>query len=258
MSEQAFVAVVAGLAGLAIGSFLNVVIARVPKRQSVVQPRSHCPSCDAPIAGRDNVPVVSWLVLGRKCRSCSAPISWRYPMVELVTAGLFVAMAFRFGPDAVVAAFCLFMAFLLAVTVVDLEHFIVPNRIVYPTLGLSVILLAVAAAADHHWNLLARSAIGGAIGFVALGVIHVIQPRGMGFGDVRMAGIIGIYLGWLGLPQLAVGLFLAFLLAGVIGVGLVVFGGRGAKTRVPFAPFLAAGALLTVVWGRPMAHLWLG
>lgn len=241
-----------------VGSFLNVVIHRVPKGQSVVHPRSRCPGCDAPIASWDNVPVLSWLVLGGRCRSCTQSIGWRYPLVEAATAGLFVAMAFRFGPNAQVPAFCLFMAFLLAVSAVDMEHFIVPNRIVYPTLGGSLVLLGIAALANGTEGLLSRAVLGGVIGFVALGVIHVIQPRGMGFGDVRMAGVIGLYLGWLGLSQVAVGLFLAFLLAGVIGVVLVVFAGRGAKTRVPFAPFLASGAVLAVLWGRPMAHFWLG
>lgn len=258
MSSYALVVVISAVAGLAVGSFLNVVIHRVPLRISVSKPRSRCPRCQVAVAPRDNIPLISWLVLRGRCRSCSEPISWRYPMVEALTAGLFVLMVARFGVDPAVPAFCVLMAFLLAVSAIDIEHFIVPNRLVYPTLVLTVGLLVAAAAAGGKWEWLGRAALGGVIGFVALGTIHVIQPRGMGFGDVRMAGMVGIYLGWLGLADVLVGLFLAFLTAGVIGAALVVFAGKGAKTKVPFAPFLALGTFLTVIWGRQIVHFWLG
>src|SRR5205807_8792463 len=137
----AFLAIVSGVAGLAIGSFLNVVIHRVPEKQSVVAPRSRCPHCGTEISPRDNIPVISWLVLRGKCRQCRSPISPRYPLVELATAALFAAAAVRFGADWALPAFCVFLASLLAISLIDLEHYIVPNRVIYPTSALCIPLL---------------------------------------------------------------------------------------------------------------------
>jgi len=238
-----------GLVGLCVGSFLNVVIHRVPKRQSVVRPRSHCPACQTQLADRDNIPVVSWLVLRGRCRSCRAPISIRYPLVELACGALFAAAALRLGLSWSLPAFCVFFAALLAISVIDLDHFIIPNRIVYPTLALTGPLLALAALATGRWGDLAHAAIGGAAGFGLLFVIHLVSPRGMGFGDVRLAGVIGVMLGWLGLRYVALGLFLGFLLASVVGIGLIISRLKTRKDAVPFGPFLAGGAVLAVLWG---------
>src|SRR5947208_14309635 len=144
----AFVAAASALVGLAVGSFLNVVIYRVPRKESVVRPRSHCPGCGTQLAERDNIPVVSWVLLRGRCRTCGEPISARYPLVELGTAALFVAAALRFGLDWALPAYLVFFAALVAVSFIDLEHYIIPNRIVYPTLFVSIPLLAVAAAAQ--------------------------------------------------------------------------------------------------------------
>jgi leader peptidase (prepilin peptidase)/N-methyltransferase len=252
-----FLAITCGLVGLAVGSFLNVVIHRVPARVSVVTPRSRCPQCESEIASRDNIPVVSWLLLGRRCRHCGTRISARYPLVELATAGLFAAAAVRFGADWALPAFCVFLAALLAISLIDLEHYIVPNRIVYPTLALCIPLLVLAAAAGHRWDWLGEAALGGAAGFLGLFVVHVIQPRGMGFGDVRLAGVIGMMLGWLGLGHVALGLFLGFVLGAVVGVGLIVTKLRGRKDAIPFGPFLAAGATIAVFFGNPLLHAYL-
>src|SRR5437870_13300245 len=159
----AVVAAVCGVLGLAVGSFLNVVIHRVPRKESVVQPRSRCPRCGTQLADRDNVPVVSWVLLRGRCRTCGEPISPRYPLVELATAALFVAVALRFGADWAVPAFLLFFASLLAISLIDLEHYIIPNRIVYPTLFGGFALLVVAAAAGGNWEALQRAVIGAAI-----------------------------------------------------------------------------------------------
>jgi leader peptidase (prepilin peptidase)/N-methyltransferase len=256
--------VTAGLAvacaafGLCVGSFLNVVIHRVPKRESVVRPRSRCPACGAQIADRDNVPVVSWLLLHGRCRSCEEPIPARYPLVELATAALFAAAAVRFGATWQLPAFCIFFASLLAVSVIDLDLFIIPNRVIYPTLFVTAPLLAVAAAAEGSWGQLRDAAIGGAVGFGVLLLIHVAMPRGMGFGDVRLAGVIGMMLGWLGLRYLFLGLFLAFLLAAVIGVVLIAARLRTRKDAVPFGPFLASGAVLAALWGHAILRAYRG
>jgi len=254
----AVLAVACALFGLCVGSFLNVVIHRVPKRESVVRPRSHCPSCGTQIADRDNVPVVSWLLLRGRCRSCREPIPVRYPLVELGTAVLFAAAAVRFGATWQLPAFCIFFASLLAVSVIDLDLFIIPNRVVYPTLFITAPLLAIAAAAEGSWGHLRDAAIGGAVGFGVLLVIHLAVPRGMGFGDVRLAGVIGMMLGWLGLRYLFLGLFLAFLLAAVIGLVLIATRLRTRKDAVPFGPFLASGAVLAALWGHAILRVYQG
>jgi leader peptidase (prepilin peptidase)/N-methyltransferase len=248
----AFLAVSCGLLGLAVGSFLNVVVHRVPRKESVVRPRSRCPGCGTTLAARDNVPVVSWVVLGRRCRTCGQPISIRYPLVELLTAALFAAVAVRIGPDAALPAFLVFVSALVAISAVDLEHCIVPNRIVYPALFASVPLLVGAAAVDGEWRSLRDAAVGGLLAWGALLVIHLVSPAGMGFGDVRLAGLIGVHLGWINLRHVVLGLFLAFLTAAVTGIALIATSVRTRKDKVPFGPFLALGAVMAVLFGGPI------
>jgi len=255
--RTAVLAATCGLFGLAIGSFLNVVIERVPKRQSVVRPRSRCPHCEAQIAERDNIPVVSWLLLRGRCRTCHEPIHVRYPMVELATAGLFVAAALRFPEDWVLPAFCLFFAVLLAVSVIDLEHYIVPNRIVYPTLLASVPALFLLALLDDRWGDLRGALIGAVAASGGLLVINLINPRGMGMGDVKLALVLGLFLGWINLPTVALGLFFGFLLGSLGGLLLMLLRRRTRNQHVPFAPFLSAGALLAVLAGNPILHWYL-
>ena len=180
----------------------------------------------------------------------------RYPLVELGTAVLFVAAAVRLGATWQLPAFCVFFASLLAISVIDLDHYIIPNRVIYPTLAVTIPLLVVAAAADGSWDHLRNAAIGGVAGFAVLLAIHVAVPRGMGFGDVRLAGVIGMMLGWLGLRYLFLGLFLAFLLASVIGVALIAARLRSRKDAVPFGPFMALGAVLAVLWGRAILSVY--
>jgi leader peptidase (prepilin peptidase)/N-methyltransferase len=255
----AIIAAICGVLGLAIGSFLNVVIHRVPKRESVIRPRSRCPSCGTQLAERDNIPVVSWLLLRGRCRTCSAPISVRYPLIELLTAVVFAAAGARFAahPE-VIPAYLLFFACLISVSAIDLDLFIIPNRIIYPTLFASVPLLVLAAAVGHRWTSLEHAAIGGLAAWAALLVIHFISPRGMGFGDVRLVSIIGVYTGWLGYLHVFVGVFLGFLVAAVVGIALMVTRRKGRKDAVPFGPFLAVGATLAVFAGTPIIHAWLG
>ena len=249
---------VCGLFGLVIGSFLNVVIHRVPERRSLSRPGSSCPACGKPIRPWDNIPVLSWLGLRGRCRDCSAPISVRYPVVEALTAALFVGAAWRVGAHVELADFCVFFAFLVALSGIDLDHHILPSRIIYPAVGASLVLLAVASGADHNWHRYQDAVIGGALALSALFLIHVAVPRGMGFGDVRLAGLIGLNLGWLGLAHVAVGLFAGFFLGAVVGVGLMAAGVASRRSRIPFGPFLAAGAVVGVLWGTTLVHWWLG
>jgi leader peptidase (prepilin peptidase) / N-methyltransferase len=242
----AFVAVVSGILGLAIGSFLNVVIHRVPAKQSVVRPPSRCPRCEREIAPRDNIPVLSWLLLRGKCRHCGEPISARYPLVEMATAALFVAGGIRFADSWALPAYLLLFASLLAISVIDLEHYIIPNRIVYPTLFAGAGLLAAAALLEGEPSRIRDAAIGSLGAWFALLVVHFIQPGGMGFGDVRLAAVLGMYLGWLDLELVLLGMLLGILLGAVLGVLLVVTRIRGRKDAIPFGPFLAAGAVIAI------------
>ena len=255
----ALVAAISGVFGLIIGSFLNVVIWRVPRKESVVTPASHCPSCDTPIAPHDNVPVASWLLLRGRCRHCGAGISWRYPFVELLTALLFGAVGARFADSWALPAFLLLTATLIALSAIDLAHYILPNRIVYPVGFASVVLLAFGSALEHDWGSFARACAGGAIAYSFFFVVHVISPRGMGFGDVRLSGVLGLYLGWLGWGELAAGLFLGFLYGALVGVAVMaVVGMRGRKYHIPFGPFLALGTLTIVLFGNPILDWYRG
>jgi leader peptidase (prepilin peptidase) / N-methyltransferase len=255
MENQALVvAVISGLFGLLIGSFLNVVIWRVPRKESIVAPRSKCPSCDTPIANRDNVPVLSWLVLHGRCRHCGEPISPRYPLVEFGTGVLFAAIGARFSTSWALPAYLVLGAALLAISAIDLEHFIIPNRIVYPV-GLTLVpLFALAALLGHQWDAFERALLGGLAGFGALLLIHLISPRGMGFGDVRLCFLLGLALGWLGWPDVMFGIFAGFLYGSVIGLALIALRIRDRKSALPFGPFLAAGTITVVLLGAPALH----
>ncbi|MEA3077518.1 MAG: leader peptidase (prepilin peptidase) / N-methyltransferase [Actinomycetota bacterium] len=246
--------------GLLIGSFLNVVVYRVPEGLSIVKPRSRCPKCGHELSNLDNVPVLSWLVLRGRCRSCQEPISPRYPLVELGTGLVFAALGARFGADASLPAFLWFAAGVIALSLIDLDTFKLPKKVVYPTLAGTALLLAVAGVVDADWRGMKEAAIGGVIGFAVLYAIRFVYPRGMGFGDVRLAGVIGVALGWIHLGLVPVGLFLGFVLASVIGVALIATGVKSRKDHVPFGPFLAAGALLAIFVGQPIvdyyANLW--
>jgi leader peptidase (prepilin peptidase)/N-methyltransferase len=203
------------------------------------------------------VPVVSWLLLKGRCRTCDAPISARYPAVELLTAVAFAAVGLRFGADWAVPAYLVLVAALVAVSAVDLELFLVPNRILLATLAVGVPLLVLAAALDHRWDDLGRALAGAAIGFGILLAINLVTPRGMGMGDVKLAGVLGAWLGFLDIGHVFLGLFLGFLLGAVGGIALLATGVRTRKDHIPFAPFLAAGGVLAILVGSPLLD-WYG
>jgi leader peptidase (prepilin peptidase) / N-methyltransferase len=233
--------------GLALGSFLNVVAARVPERRSLVRPRSACPGCGHEIAWYDNVPIVSYLVLRGRCRSCREPIGLRYPAVELVSALLVAGCVWRFGlhPEALVASF--FCLVLVAVSATDLERRIIPNRIVVPA---AAVVLA-AQTAVHPSPEWAISAVG-ASGFLLLAAL--IYPAGMGMGDVKLALLLGAMLGRTVPIAMVVGMTAAM----VPGIVLLArYGSRGRKMGVPLAPFLALGSLVALFAGHPILHAYL-
>lgn len=250
----AVLAAFCGVMGLIIGSFLNVVIWRVPRGESVVSPPSHCPQCDNPIAPRDNVPVLSWLALRGRCRHCGLGISPRYPLVELLTGLLFAAMALKFGAHAMLPAYLYLAAVGVALALIDLDVKRLPDALTLPSYGVGAVLLGIAAAVEGAGWPFARALFGMAALFAFYFLIAFIQPRGMGFGDVKLSGVVGLYLGWLGWGTLVVGAFMAFLIGGVVSIGLVLFTEAGRKTKVPFGPFMLLGALVGVFWGQQIAH----
>lgn len=238
------------LVGLLIGSFLNVVVHRVPRGESVVSPPSACPRCGTPISPRDNVPVLSWLLLRGRCRSCQEPISRRYPLVEAATGGLFALMALRFGLDPALPAYLYLAAVGIALAMIDLDVFRLPDALTLPSYPVGLALLGVAALVDgrgHDWL---RALISAAIAFAFYFAVWFAYPAGMGFGDVKLSGVVGLYLGWLSYGVLAAGLFLGFLLGAVGSIGLVALRGAGRKTKVPFGPFMLLGALVALFVGE--------
>jgi leader peptidase (prepilin peptidase) / N-methyltransferase len=258
----AFTAAASAALGLAVGSFLNVVIHRVPRRESVVAPRSRCPGCGTELANRDNIPVVSWLLLRGRCRTCREPISARYPAVELLTAVVFAAVGGRVAAleqVEAVPAFLVFAAVLVAVSFIDIEHFLVPNRVLLAGTAAGVPLLALAAVlGDDGWRHLSRALLAALVAGGGLLVLNLISPRGMGMGDVKLAAYEGLFLGWLGWGHVALGLFLGFLLGSVGGLTLILLRIRSRRDHIPFAPFLAAGAVLTVLFGEVLLDAYRG
>ncbi|HEX8581910.1 MAG TPA: prepilin peptidase [Acidimicrobiales bacterium] len=251
----AFLAGACGLVGLAVGSFLNVVIARVPVRESVVRPRSRCPHCGTQLAGRDNVPVVSWVALRGRCRTCREPISVRYPLVEVATAVLFVLAAVRFGASWALPAYLVGFAALVAVTAVDLEHYRIPDRIVFPTLGMATAALVVAAVAGDGTGSLAGALAGAGLYFGMLFLPHLVYPRGMGFGDVKLALVLGLLLGWIDPYLVLLGLIAGCVLGVVAGLATVAVRRR---REFPFGPALAASTIAVVLLSQRLLDLGAG
>jgi leader peptidase (prepilin peptidase)/N-methyltransferase len=243
--------------GLLVGSFLNVVIWRVPRGESVVSPPSHCPGCDRPIRPWDNIPVVSWLVLRGRCRDCAAPISARYPLVELCTGFVFVVLTLRIGFDAALPSFLYLGAVGVALAFIDIDVKRLPNAIVLPSYAVGVVGLGAAAVFGDQYDNLVRALIGMAALFLFYFLLALIYPSGMGFGDVKLAGVLGLYLGWLGWSEVVVGGFLGFLFGGVIGGALMAVGRAGRRSKIPFGPFMLAGALVAIVCGGALGDLYL-
>jgi leader peptidase (prepilin peptidase) / N-methyltransferase len=260
----AYIAFSAAL-GSVVGSFLNVVVWRVPRNESVVRPRSHCPNCDAPIRPRDEVPVLSWAALRGRCRDCSAAISARYPAVEFVTAVLFAAVVIRFaGADPVeeswrvVPAFFFLVSVGVALALIDIDTHRLPDKLTLPGYVAAPALLGLATLLGAGTAPLVRAILGMIAMFALYFALWFAAPGGMGFGDVKLAGVLGAFLGWLGWDIWGVGLLAGWLLGGVVGTALLIFRRAGRKTKVPFGPFMIAGALLAVLVGAPISRAWLG
>ena len=249
-------AVLAGLLGLAFGSFANVVIHRVPRGESLVRPDSRCPACGAPVAWHDNLPVAGWLLLRGRCRACRAPISWTYPAVELAMGVLWALIALRLagaGLGWAVPAYLALAFICVVLAVIDARTRLLPNRITYPAFPITLGLLLVASVGLGDLGRLAR----GLLAAVAVGgfflALALISPRGMGLGDVKLAPTLGLALGWLSWGAVAFGVFAGFLLGGLAGLAAIAVLGLTRKSLLPFGPWLVAGALLGVLAGADVA-----
>ena len=254
MDDGLIRAIVALPFGLVVGSFMTVAVHRIPAGESVVSPRSRCPSCGATIGARDNVPVVSWLLLRGRCRRCGARISALYPVLELSTAGLVVLAAVRY-PDpwqAVLVAGLL--ALMPGIAVIDLRHRIIPNRLTYPALLASAALIVLAWLIDD-----AVDPVRAALGFLLYGgglFVVAAVSRGMGMGDVKLAALIGLVLGSLALGFVGVAAGAAIVLGG-LGAVVALAMGKGRKSAIPFGPYLAAGAVVAGLWGDAISSWYL-
>ena len=276
-SHSAFLGIAVALLGLCVGSFLNVVIHRLPKMMeaqwraecaslageepapaepyNLMQPRSRCPSCAAPIPAWQNVPVVSWLVLRGKCAACKAPISARYPAVELAAGALAMFLAWRFGYSGALAWALVLGWALLALTVIDLDTQLLPDDITLPLLWAGLIANTFGTFTD-----LRSAVLGAAGGYLLLWTVYwgfrlIAKKEGMGYGDFKLLGALGAWLGWQVLP------FVVVVSAGagaIIGGLLLWRSRRGIETRIPFGPYLALGGLAGLLWGRQAVIAWIG
>jgi leader peptidase (prepilin peptidase) / N-methyltransferase len=249
MEATAAIAMLAA-SGAAAGSFFNVVAHRLPRGQSIVRPRSRCPGCSVQIAGYDNIPVVSWVALRGRCRSCGAAISPRYPLIEALTAALFAAVALRADGAAELWSGLALVSMLVVVSAIDLEHRIVPNRILAPAAVVALMVWALLDPGHVPENLAAGLAAG-----TALLVPALVYPTGMGMGDVKLAAVMGLFLGRFVAPALFVG----FAVGATAGVGLILANGASArKHAIPFAPYLAIGGIVAQLFGQEILDWYLG
>ncbi len=228
--------------GLMVGSFLNVCIYRLPAHKSIITPPSSCPHCQQPIKAYDNIPVLSFMILNGRCRSCGGAISWQYPVVELITGLLFMGLAYKWGVSIQALIYALLVCALVVVSVIDLQHQIIPDKITLPgiALGLGFAFLPVLPL-DWRQSLLGLVLGGGILYLAAL-----LSRGGMGGGDIKLAALIGVFLGW---RKVLLTIFAGVLVGSLVGLGLILFKGRGRKDKVPFGPFLGLGAVISIFWG---------
>ena len=241
--------------GMAVGSFLNVCIYRLPHSLSLIRPRSMCPSCRSPIAFYDNVPVVSYLLLRAKCRKCGASISARYPVVEFVSGLFAVAVVVRHGLSADALFLYILIAALLVVTFIDIDHQIIPDVITFPGIALGFLTSFIAGYVTYKESLIGILLGGGSLLLVAWGYSALTKREGMGGGDIKLLGMIGAFLGW---KAVIFTIFAGSAIGTVIGLILAVRKGGGGKLAIPFGPFLSIGAILFIFFGPQMISWYVG
>jgi len=268
-----FLPLAAALFGAVVGSFLNVVIHRLPAGESLAFPGSRCPRCGAPIRPWDNIPVLSWLALGGRCRDCRGSIAPRYPLVELANALLWAALALRFGAGVQLVAFAALCSALLAITLIDVDHWIIPDAITLPgiVVGLAASFFlpprgSLLASLLHHrlgldrlpgflaspgfWDSLAALLLGGGLFYL----VAVLSRGGMGGGDIKLTAMMGSFLG---MRDLGVAVFVGLITGSVVGIALMAAGRKTRKDAIPFGPFLALGGICAVFWGSALVEWYL-
>lgn len=234
--------ITAFLFGSVIGSFLNVCIYRIPKKESIVFPSSHCPACNKKIKPYDNIPIISYILLKGRCRECGEKISFQYPLVEFLNAAGYVIMIWKFGVGINALIYALLYSALIVVTFIDLEHQIIPDRITLP--GILIGFILGAAVLPVGWlNSLIGLLLGGGLFYL----VAVASRGGMGGGDIKLIAMIGAFLGW---RYTLLTIFLGALAGAIVGLSLMIFKGKGRKHPVPFGPFLALGAIASLLWGN--------
>jgi leader peptidase (prepilin peptidase)/N-methyltransferase len=256
--ETSLVAASAAILGLIFGSFINVAAYRVPADLSVVHPPSACPTCNHPIRHRDNIPVISWFLLKGRCRDCETPISVRYPIVEVATGALFVAAVFIVGLEPVLPAYLWFVGVSLTLVLTDLDVKRIPNRILYPGVVVGMVALFVGAVIDGELVAFGRAVGGGAVYFGLFLVLALIARGGFGFGDVKLAFLLGLFLTYQSWGVLGAGIALGIAIGGAIAIILLVSGKAGRKAKIPFGPAMVFGAYLALAVGQELSDWYLG
>ncbi len=237
--------------GLVFGSFLNVCIYRIPRGESIVWPPSHCPVCKTPIRPIDNIPVVSYIFLGGKCRTCHTRISWRYPLVELLTGGTFAAIFWKFGLSRETLAFSVLAVLLIVISFIDIDYRLILNKITLPGILLGGIVTIGLRVLTYKQALLGLAVGGGGLLLVALLGGALFGKESMGMGDIKLAAMIGIFLGVQGT---AFALFAAFFIAALFSFGAMALKKATRKSQIPFGPFLAIGTFVYLLWGEQVIH----
>jgi leader peptidase (prepilin peptidase)/N-methyltransferase len=256
--DASLVAPIAALFGLLFGSFINVAAYRIPAGKSVVSPPSACPSCDHPIRARDNIPVVSWLMLRGTCRDCEEPISPRYPIVEAATAALFGATVLVIGVEPELPGYLWFAGTTLTLALTDIDVHRLPNRILYPATVVGAVLLLVAAVVDGDLGSFGRAVAGGAFYFVLFLVLALLARGGFGMGDVKLAFFLGLFLTYQSWDVLGAGIALGIGVGGVWAIALLVARRASRKAKIAFGPAMILGAYLALTFGQELADWYLG
>lgn len=253
-----FIYIISFIFGSLIGSFLNVCIYRMPRNLSIITPSSRCPSCNIPINPYDNIPILSYILLGGKCRICKAKISFRYPLVEFLNASLYVLVLWRFGPGWHTPVYFVFCSALVVITFIDLDFQIIPDRITLPGIPIGLVAGSLLMPDPFlRYSLLGFKA--SIIGFLAGGslfyVIAFLSKGGMGGGDIKMMAMVGALMGWKSVLSTT---FFGSFAGSVFGIFLMISRGKGRKTKIPFGPFLALGTLITIFYGQEILLWYLG
>ncbi len=250
--------VAGGFVGLLIGSFVNVVAYRIPRDISVVRPPSECPSCGHEIRSRDNLPVVGWLMLRGRCRDCNAPISIRYPIVEAATAGTFAVAGALLGPVWVLPAYWWFGGVTIVLVLTDLDFKRIPNRILYPGTIVGTLLLGGGAALDGDLAQFGRALIGGGGYFSLLLLVALVARGGFGFGDVKLAALLGMFTAYRAWGSLFVAIFGSFVIGGLLSIALLASRRVGRKDAIPFGPSMVLGSYVGIAFGESLARWYVG